>query len=134
MAHNNKQTIEELYREYYHDIMYYLYRRTHQLETAKDLAQDTFLKAFAGLESFRGHSSIKTWLYTIAHHTFINWYRKHHIDRLKEDYQTVLILREFQELSYEEIAEVLNWKLSKVKTNLHRARLELKKSLEGREV
>ena len=56
--------------------MYYLYRRTHQLETAKDLAQDTFLKAFAGLESFRGHSSIKTWLYTIAHHTFINWYRK----------------------------------------------------------
>ncbi|RCK10890.1 hypothetical protein DT075_22905 [Bacillus licheniformis] len=59
MAHNNKQTIEELYREYYHDIMYYLYRRTHQLETAKDLAQDTFLKAFAGLESFRGHSSIK---------------------------------------------------------------------------
>ncbi|MEC1494103.1 sigma-70 family RNA polymerase sigma factor [Bacillus licheniformis] len=171
MAHNKKQTIEELYREYYHDIMYYLYRRTHQLETAKDLAQDTFLKAFACLESFRGHSSIKTWLYTIAHHTFINWYRKdkkiqfsdvaacgdmeqhtfemperhlanaimqeelkHHIDRLKEDYQTVLILREFQELSYEEIAEVLNWKLSKVKTNLHRARLELKKSLEGREV
>ncbi|MEN7372765.1 RNA polymerase subunit sigma-70, partial [Bacillus licheniformis] len=41
MAHNKKQTIEELYREYYHDIMYYLYRRTHQLETAKDLAQDT---------------------------------------------------------------------------------------------
>jgi RNA polymerase sigma-70 factor (ECF subfamily) len=59
---------------------------------------------------------------------------KHHIDRLKEHYQTVLILREFQELSYEEIAEVLDWKLSKVKTNLHRARLELKKSLEGREV
>ncbi|MCJ2145469.1 sigma-70 family RNA polymerase sigma factor [Bacillus paralicheniformis] len=171
MASNKKQTIEELYREYYHDIMYYLYRRTHQLETAKDLAQDTFLKAFAGLESFRGHSSIKTWLYTIAHHTFINWYRKdkkiqfsdvtacgdmeqhtfemperhlanairqeelrHHINRLKEHYQTVLILREFQELSYEEIAEVLNWKLSKVKTNLHRARLELRKSLEGREV
>ncbi|KIU12475.1 hypothetical protein SC09_Contig19orf00969 [Bacillus subtilis] len=40
-----------------------------------------------------------------------------------------MILREFQELSYEEIAEILGWSLSKVKTTLHRARLELKKNM-----
>lgn len=49
----NKMSIEQLYREHYQDIMYYLYRRTHHAETAKDLAQDTFMKAFNGLDSFK---------------------------------------------------------------------------------
>lgn len=33
---------------------------------AEDIVQDTFLRAFRGLERFRGESSLKTWLYTIA--------------------------------------------------------------------
>ncbi|WP_246050175.1 sigma-70 family RNA polymerase sigma factor [Aquibacillus sediminis] len=53
------------------------------------------------------------------------------ISRLKEDYQVVLILREFQGLSYQEIADVLGWKLSKVKTNIHRARAQLRNFLVG---
>ncbi|QIW79687.1 sigma-70 family RNA polymerase sigma factor [Bacillus tequilensis] len=162
----HRDSIEDLYRQYYQEILNYLYRRTRHLETAKDLAQDTFVKALNGLASFRGHSSIRTWLYTIAHHTFVNWYRRnakykfsdisksdgltqttyeqpeeylsrtvksetirHEILQLKDQYQSVLILREFQELSYEEIAEILGWSLSKVKTTLHRARLELKKNV-----
>lgn len=52
-----------------------------------------------------------------------------HINQLKDSYRDVLILRDIQELSYEEIAEILNWTLSKVKTTLHRARLELKRML-----
>ncbi|MGK9429338.1 sigma-70 family RNA polymerase sigma factor [Bacillus atrophaeus] len=161
-----KISIEHLYHEHYKEITFYLFRRTRHLETAKDLAQDTFIKAFNGLDSFKGHSSIKTWLYTIAHHTFINWYRrdvkyqfsdistnenlmqstyelpeqhlfrtiknetlKQHISQLTDKHQSVLILREFQELSYEDIAEILGWSLSKVKTTLHRARLELKKRM-----
>ncbi|MCY8453607.1 sigma-70 family RNA polymerase sigma factor [Bacillus spizizenii] len=164
-----RDSIEDLYRQYYQEILNYLYRRTHHLETAKDLAQDTFLKALNGLASFRGHSSIRTWLYTIAHHTFVNWYRRdvkyqftdisksegltqttyeqpeqylsrtvksetlrQELLQLKDQHQSVLILREFQELSYEEIAEILGWSLSKVKTTLHRARLELKKSMTKR--
>ncbi|OIJ20776.1 RNA polymerase subunit sigma-70 [Anaerobacillus alkalidiazotrophicus] len=160
---SNWRTLEDLYSLYYEEIFRYLLQRTRQKELAQDLAQDTFLKAFNGLASFKGNSSVRTWLYTIAHHTFINWYRresKYHnhpiekifsleqktyknpeevvdqkaeqalllaaIDSLKEDYQTVLILREYQQLSYDEIAEILGWKLSKVKTNLHRAKLELR--------
>ncbi|WP_240692313.1 sigma-70 family RNA polymerase sigma factor [Bacillus sp. EKM104P] len=52
-----------------------------------------------------------------------------HINQLKDSYREVLILRDIQELSYEEVAEILNWTLSKVKTTLHRARLELKRKL-----
>ncbi len=35
-------------------------------EGARDVAQDTFLKAFRGLEGFRGEASFKTWVLTIA--------------------------------------------------------------------
>nr|WGD59169.1 RNA polymerase sigma factor [Bacillus subtilis] len=161
----HRDSIEDLYRQYYQEILNYLFRRTHHLETAKDLAQDTFVKALNGLASFRGHSSIRTWLYTIAHHTFINYTAgmsntnllisknegvtqttyeqpeqylsrtvksetlRQELLKLKDQHQSVLILREFQELSYEEIAEILGWSLSKVKTTLHRARLELKKNM-----
>jgi RNA polymerase sigma-70 factor (ECF subfamily) len=160
--------LEDLYELHYQEIYFYLLQHVRQRELAQDLAQDTFLKAFNGLSTFEGRSSVKTWLYRIAHHTFINWYRKESkysyqlledqdvkleqslyenpdtglfekekrsyilqlIHELKDDYQHVLILREFQELTYDEIGEILDWKLSKVKTNLHRAKLELKRQIE----
>lgn len=70
------EQIEKIYEEYFQEITKYLYRRTGNMETAKDLAQDVFMKALHGLSSFKGHSSIKTWLYTIAYHTFVNDYRR----------------------------------------------------------
>ena len=44
------------------------YCRCHLLdqELAREVAQEIFLTACAGLPGFRGHSSIKTWLYGIA--------------------------------------------------------------------
>ncbi|QHL56108.1 RNA polymerase sigma factor YlaC [Bacillus subtilis] len=44
----HRDSIEDLYRQYYQEILNYLFRRTHHLETAKDLAQDTFVKALNG--------------------------------------------------------------------------------------
>ncbi len=52
------------------------------------------------------------------------------LDRLKESYRTILILRELRELSYEEIAEVLNCTLGRVKSRLHEARKALREELE----
>lgn len=49
---------------------------------AEDIVQETFLRAYRGLESFRGESSLKTWLYTIA----LNRVRARHgtLARLRE--------------------------------------------------
>lgn len=55
------------------------------------------------------------------------------LDRLKESYRTILVLRELRELSYEEIAEVLNCTLGRVKSRLHEARKALKEELERTE-
>jgi DNA-directed RNA polymerase specialized sigma24 family protein len=53
--------------QYYQDAIV-SYCRCHLLdqELAREVAQEIFLTACAGLASFRGHSSIKTWLYGIA--------------------------------------------------------------------
>ncbi|MCG9129010.1 sigma-70 family RNA polymerase sigma factor [Candidatus Poribacteria bacterium] len=52
------------------------------------------------------------------------------LDRLKESYRTILILRELRELSYEEISKILNCTLGRVKSRLHEARKALRVELE----
>ena len=52
------------------------------------------------------------------------------LDKLKESYRTILILRELRQLSYEEIAEILDCTLGRVKSRLHEARKALRTELE----
>lgn len=49
---------------------------TRDEETAKDLAQETILKALANREKFRTNTNLKGWLKVILKNTFINSYRK----------------------------------------------------------
>ena len=43
-----------------------LYRLTENREEARDLTQETFLRAFQSIASFRGESDLRTWIYRIA--------------------------------------------------------------------
>jgi len=52
------------------------------------------------------------------------------VDKLPEKYRTILILREFEDLSYNEIAEVLQCNLGTVESRLFRARQRFKDQLE----
>jgi RNA polymerase sigma-70 factor (ECF subfamily) len=45
-------------------------------ELAKDLVQDTFMAAAEKLQSFKGESTPKTWLFSILNNKIIDWYRK----------------------------------------------------------
>lgn len=49
---------------------------------------------------------------------------------LNEDWRIVFTLKMFQQKSYEEIAEITGWSIGKIKTDLHRARLEVRKKLQ----
>ena len=51
-------------------------RYTRDKELAKDLAQDTILKALTNREKFRTNTNLKGWLKVILKNTFINIYRK----------------------------------------------------------
>ncbi|HHW11815.1 MAG TPA: sigma-70 family RNA polymerase sigma factor [Firmicutes bacterium] len=45
-------------------------------DQAQELTQETFVKAWKGLPSFRGDSTLWTWLYRIAYHTALDFLRK----------------------------------------------------------
>ncbi len=51
------------------------------------------------------------------------------MESLSEEYRRILILRELQQLSYQEIAEILDLDLGTVKTRIHRARKNLRNAL-----
>ena len=55
------------------------------------------------------------------------------MDALTADYRAVLVLRYFQELSYEEMMQVLGWNLAVVKVKLHRARQAFAKQYSARQ-
>lgn len=50
---------------------------------------------------------------------------------LNEDWRIVFTLKMFHQKSYEEIAEITGWSIAKIKTDLHRARLELRTKLQN---
>jgi RNA polymerase sigma-70 factor (ECF subfamily) len=57
----------------YWDRLYrWLYHLTHDVHVAEDLAQESFLKAFARIETFRVGSNFKAWLFRIGHNNFVN--------------------------------------------------------------
>lgn len=60
-----------------------LYRLTENTEEARDLTQETFLKAFQNIGHFRGDSDLRTWIYRIAINQARNrwrWWRRRRRD------------------------------------------------------
>lgn len=57
-----------LYDEHSHAIFYLALRYLGDPQKAEDATHDVFLKAFRGLNQFRGEASVRTWLYRIAIH------------------------------------------------------------------
>ncbi|WP_281257748.1 RNA polymerase sigma factor [Paenibacillus donghaensis] len=51
------------------------YKITGEAESAKDMAQEVFIKAYKALPAFRGQSTFSTWLYRIAYRTCLDWKR-----------------------------------------------------------
>lgn len=65
------------------------YRLTLERDDAKDLVQDTYLKAYRFIESFQKGTNAKAWLFRILKNSFINDYRKKSKEPSKVDYQEV---------------------------------------------
>lgn len=152
-----------------------LLRMVRRPETAEDLAQETFLKAFRGLARYDPERKFSSWLFKIAHNAALDSLRRDGhpplsldapigdddeppelpadpkaenpfarlagrdlgralegaLQGLRPQYREILMLRFVEELSYEEIAEVLEAPLGTVKIHLFRARRDLARALAG---
>ncbi len=67
---------DELVRRYQERIYATVYHMTSNHEDANDLAQESFIKAFQALKSFKGGSSFYTWIYRIAVNKTINFLKQ----------------------------------------------------------
>lgn len=70
------QKIEKVYQEYSTELYRYLLSLTHSPTDAEDLLSETFIRALKNLASFRGDSSLRTWLYSIARNVWLEHVRK----------------------------------------------------------
>lgn len=173
------QAFDDFVIRYSANVYALLVRLTEDEEEAKDLTQETFLRALKAVKNFRGDADLKTWLYRIAvnesRNRFRWWKRRNRSstfsldsesnsnekplsERISDDSETpemetlrhereralrqalrelsanfreVVILRDIEGLTYEEVAAALETNVGTVKSRIARGREELRKKLSG---
>lgn len=70
------EAYDQLVRRYQERVYATVYHMTSNHEDAHDLVQDTFIKAYRALKSFKGDSSFYTWVYRIAVNKTINFLKQ----------------------------------------------------------
>lgn len=66
---------EDLFQRYFQPIVAFFIGRGFSVEEGRDLAQETFLRVFKQMDSFRGESSPESWLFQIASNLYKNTIR-----------------------------------------------------------
>ena len=83
----NQRAYESLTTRHRQAIYHIIFKIVRNKETAHDLVQETFMKAFASLGSYRSEYRFSTWLYKIAANCSIDYLRKKRINALSLDQQ-----------------------------------------------
>jgi RNA polymerase sigma-70 factor (ECF subfamily) len=133
------------------------FRITGSRQDAEDVTQTAFLKCFERLSTFDARHKFFSWLYRIAVNEALNSGRQRKptedlddqlpaedlspeqrereellqkgLKELSPDYRAVVVLRHFEEMSYDEIAGVLDIPAKTVKSRLFTARMQLREIL-----
>ena len=164
-------SFNELIQRWERPIYALAYRQIGREEDARDVCQDTFLRAYRALNGFRGQAKFSSWLYRIALNLCRDWMRRerrtpvvqapedmdlmelaaarepsesiedrvgrHDLTRaveramalLPEEQRTAIVLKEYQGLTFQEIADLLGCPLSTVKTRLYQGLTVLRREL-----
>ena len=158
LQNGSAEAFHLLYQKYNHQIFRFCLRMLDDQTYAEDAFQETFIRVFEQREKFKGEH-FSSWLYSIARHTCLNYIRsKKEFEIIEDDFQEsdmnqdadsgmqdyikkavaglpvalreALILREYEDRSYQEIADILGIDLSLAKVRVYRARLVLRKVLQ----
>ncbi len=153
--------LDRMVRQYEKDLLRLCCVYLRDWNAAEDVVQETFLKAYKNLDSFRGDSGEKTWLIRIAlngcrDYRRSAWFR--YIDsrvsiddlsvpaeapstaqadmtlaimKLKPKYMEAVLLYFYEGYSMKEIGEMLGISDAAVSGRLHKAKQKLKQTLKG---
>lgn len=151
------QAFEALFERYRGPVWQFFRRRVPEAARAEELAQDTFVALLEGLNRFEARTTFRAYVFGIAYHVLSAYRRKaahrstdrldfdppsnlpgdpdaglwvrHALTQLDENDREILMLREYHELSYQEIADLRRLPLNTVRSRLFRARMALKAAL-----
>ncbi|WP_099158397.1 RNA polymerase sigma factor SigX [Virgibacillus ndiopensis] len=70
-----KVIFEKLYDSYHQDLFQFIFYMVKNKQVAEDLVQEVYIKVLKSLDTFKGDSSEKTWIFSIARHTTIDYFR-----------------------------------------------------------
>ena len=158
----NRDAYGELVLIHHQGVINVVYRLCGDMLLAEDMAQETFIKAWQKLHTYRPVGAFRSWLYRIATNAALDVLRRQRemvdIDHLSlpasgmgveqkvavrqqaeivqqavlalpAASRSVLVLREYEGLSYQEIADTLDIPMGTVMSRLNYARTALKKAL-----
>src|SRR5258708_27531131 len=155
-----RESFDELFARYREPLYGFSRRRLYSGEHAEDLTQETFLVVIRGTSRYEPRALVRTYLYGIALKLLSSERRKQAraesqgssdpepalresadtalwvrqaLDKLDEAEREVLMLREYEQLSYSEIADLLRIPLNTVRSRLFRSRMALKDCLDPRQ-
>ena len=154
----NAEVFEELFQRYRNPIYAFFRRRLNTANRAEDMTQETFVVILRGADRYVPRAKFRTYLYAIAlkllwserrrelrepqpldeaaeprsrnDSTAGIWIREA-MAGLDADHREVLMLREYEQLTYDEISELLSIPVNTVRSRLFRARGQLKPLLEA---
>lgn len=140
----------ELYKAYYPDIRAFIYNKVEDDTTTDDLVQETFMKVHMKLDTLNDTFKAKSWLFSIAHHTTMDFFRKQKSTKLEptleqteeteysdhteldclrgillsipKKYRTPVYLYDIKGIKQQEIARILGRPLPTVKSQIQRGR------------
>ncbi|MEQ8188274.1 MAG: sigma-70 family RNA polymerase sigma factor [Candidatus Eremiobacterota bacterium] len=148
----DKKSFEILVNRYSKPVMSLIYRMTGDYDGSLDLAQETFLKSWKYLKSYREGMKFSSWLFKIAVNLAKDYkvkynrnldcqesveqgaykedpegglYIKSLLEKLEEPYKTAIILRFMNDLTYGEISEIMSVSPEQVKNYIFRGRKSL---------
>lgn len=159
IKNGDKEKFGELVSKYQDALFTFIFYSVKDEGTAKDILQETFLKALKEIDTYKEEGKFKAWLWTIARNKVMDFYRKaskivpleeetlteqdetskkalgkielNHIRNLIEQLPSEQkeVILMRQYLSFKEIASVLNCPLGTVLARLNRAIKKIQKSL-----
>ncbi|WP_085992000.1 RNA polymerase sigma factor SigX [Oceanobacillus senegalensis] len=71
-----KAVFDKLYDDYHRDLYQFIFYMVKDKNLAEDLVQDVYVKVLKSYSSFKGESSEKTWLFSVAKHVTYDYFRK----------------------------------------------------------
>jgi RNA polymerase sigma-70 factor (ECF subfamily) len=150
----SREAFEELFARYRQPLYGFFRRRLESRDRAEDLVQETFLAVIRGASRYEPRALVRTYLYGIALKLVATARRKlardpapeqssivggavesslwiqQALEKLDPSEREILMLREYEQLSYGEIADLLQLPVNTVRSRLFRSRLALKQRLE----